>query len=616
MAGTSNNGGADVSSMFDLPDPDFDVEAAKKELEEFYADNRKSGPLRAENAPGHESVEEEIARQIEGVEKEREAPLTDEEKEHIANRIRTIREGAWREGLKAQLVGKKEVPIEYFNRLDAEYEATIPYIAQTLANYGKRAAAKDQKIEELEKRLEQSDNPGGLEDENSGLRDRIEELTKTLEDTNYKLSECQHHRQTSEDTIKTQKDQYDDLQKKYDALKKNANAGGDEDLENCRKEVEGLKRDLAQSRETGTKHYDELQQLRQEREQRRASEATLKNQVRQADDRATAAEKEVRVLAAKLKLAERDPAGPRDDDDAALRKAARDAEARAAAAEKEAAALRAQLAERGGGGGGGGEAGEAARTELAAEHRRLQTAHAALREEAARGAAGGAAHLRAFWEAVEATRALQGEMATRLRALTDVLGLTFPADDATTTTTTSSPAPATPVEQLDLLLATARSPQPAPPVQVLQLRLTALAASHEAHRLRTLEARWRAVRDRPSEREVRARLRRAMEPELARRVAARTDNYREHRRALCAHIYDAYDELARAGAALDAGELGGGARGGGDEDGNAAAAAAALQAYRARVDEVREQFLAMENLPEPRVLSPGDKDRVIGNPFW
>ncbi|KAI0813322.1 hypothetical protein GGR55DRAFT_703263 [Xylaria sp. FL0064] len=111
--------------FFARPPSNFDAEQAKGD----FVKGHGQGLLNPADAVD-ESVEDEIERKITELAKAKGRPVTDEQKERVANKIRSLREGAWLESLKFQLVGKDVVPIEYFNRLVAQHEGTILKVAQ------------------------------------------------------------------------------------------------------------------------------------------------------------------------------------------------------------------------------------------------------------------------------------------------------------------------------------------------------------------------------------------------------------------------------------------------------------------------------------------------------
>ncbi|KAI0206744.1 hypothetical protein F4808DRAFT_5364 [Astrocystis sublimbata] len=134
-----------------------------------------------------ESVEDEIKRKISEVEKVGKKALSDDEKDRIAKKVRSLREGGWLEGLKLKLAGKDSVPIEYFNRLVAEHENTILKVAQINARADKRVELMQTQLEEL---LQESVTDEGAiemldariaEEEKAKLQDDIRDLQAQLE---------------------------------------------------------------------------------------------------------------------------------------------------------------------------------------------------------------------------------------------------------------------------------------------------------------------------------------------------------------------------------------------------------------------------------------------------
>ncbi|KAI0431712.1 hypothetical protein F5Y09DRAFT_340411 [Xylaria sp. FL1042] len=137
-----------TDGVFARPPSDFDHEKAKRDFLNGHGQGFWNPADEID-----ESVEDEIERKIAELEKATGSPVSDEQKERIANKIRSLREGGWLEGLKPLLVGKDSVPIEYFNRLAAEHENTIFKVAQINARADIKVAEKEAQIASLEKEL-------------------------------------------------------------------------------------------------------------------------------------------------------------------------------------------------------------------------------------------------------------------------------------------------------------------------------------------------------------------------------------------------------------------------------------------------------------------------------
>ncbi|KAI1142537.1 hypothetical protein F5Y05DRAFT_409687 [Hypoxylon sp. FL0543] len=149
--------GASTLHGFTLPDPNFDP-SDNPFLKDYYDNKEENGPLNPEEGI-EEDVETEARRRVSEWEKVMGRSATDEERERMMNKIRRLRSGSWLEGARAQLVGKTEVPIAWFNRLVAENESCIAFVAQKMAMFSKQRWESQQKINELRetiKKLEEA----------------------------------------------------------------------------------------------------------------------------------------------------------------------------------------------------------------------------------------------------------------------------------------------------------------------------------------------------------------------------------------------------------------------------------------------------------------------------
>lgn len=242
---------------FARPPPDFDIERAK---EEFLKVAGKSF-LDARDEVD-DSIEDEIQRKISEVEKARDKPLSPEEQERMANSIRSLREGAWLEGLKLELVGKDSVPIEYFNRIVAENEDSIRKVAHINAKAEHELAKKDAQIKDLKM----------SGDQNNKFQ---EELIK-----------CEKHRDELETQIRKlkvelqqQKSKQNDTTAANDTLTKY-----ESQVTDLRKKLEAANKDLTTARQTLSKRYEEIESLKKQKANSRGREDSLKEQARELMD--------------------------------------------------------------------------------------------------------------------------------------------------------------------------------------------------------------------------------------------------------------------------------------------------------------------------------------------
>ncbi|XXH03752.1 hypothetical protein Hte_010158 [Hypoxylon texense] len=135
-----SEGGPGSGLGFFMPEPDFDPT-----LDDFITQRREEMELRGELESGHmgleNSAEAELEATINDLEKHYGHPVSSDERERIALKIRRLRSGGWLEAAKVQLVGQTTVPIEMFNRLVAEHEATIGYVANRLSAFQREKVA-------------------------------------------------------------------------------------------------------------------------------------------------------------------------------------------------------------------------------------------------------------------------------------------------------------------------------------------------------------------------------------------------------------------------------------------------------------------------------------------
>ncbi|KAI0446224.1 hypothetical protein F4803DRAFT_568796 [Xylaria telfairii] len=609
------------SDGFARPPPDFNPETAGAAFLEGHGQGLQNPADAIE-----ESVEDEIARKIAEVEKAKNGPLTNGEKERIANKIRSLREGGWLESLKLQLVGKNSVPIEYFNRLAAEHENTIARVAQINARADRRVAERDAEIEALLNLSENENNSGRdssmllnnqiltgdnqiLRDENALFSDEIKNLkveNKKLKDN---LERCQQRGTEMQN----------ETQRLQTELQQQKNADGQDELAKCndrvnelQSELDSTKTALTTSRGTASKYYDEIQAFRQQRIDLMQREQGNKDEIRRLREDVknltrilAESKKELAACAAKLldqefKLARagsnnsdglrqriseleaerkkypaevdrlrqvnsklrteqskcndrvaslvkendglRNAAAlqgePNDPDD--LRRRILELQAELARRDEVIRNLEAELAQARAAPqpGQDGAPPQEPMNELQARLLELRNARDMYRNRWARlMAAGGAAgpgaatpqQLTEFWQAVESTDTEIKELYRGIDRLGRVLGLTNILD--------------TP-QVLDRIItaveAAVTNEQETLQLVVLNLRNVNLLARVQ---IETLERQLDRAQLGRSEDEVRAQLGVVQEDEVERRVSIRTQTYRDHRRRIIAHIFDAQNEF-------------------------------------------------------------------------
>ena len=311
---------------------------------------------------GHEDpIESIIERKIADLKKLRE--VSPEEEDRLREKIRKQESGRWLEAIKLELVGKNSVPIEYFNRLVAENENSIGYVARHTARSDQMLEEKDAKIKDLQQKVRSvDDTKDKLEkcqahgaESDAKIKD-LEQKVKSADDTKDELEKCRAHGAESdakikdleqeiknaddlkvelekcqahgaesdarikelEDTLATNKLEEDVIVENYrknyqetqdllarsakieaqlDMLEKDAASGnpaaGDKDeageekhekeIKDLQATITKLQADLATARDTGSRHYQRVQELGRERQDILAREQGLKNDVRNND---------------------------------------------------------------------------------------------------------------------------------------------------------------------------------------------------------------------------------------------------------------------------------------------------------------------------------------------
>ncbi|KAI0453452.1 hypothetical protein F5B21DRAFT_479360 [Xylaria acuta] len=619
---TSNQPGAPTSSPgstdsngFARPPPDFDPEQAGVPFREGHG----QGLLNPADAI-EESVEDEIARKIAELEKARNGPVTDNEKERIANKIRSLREGGWLEGLKLQLAGKDAVPIEYFNRLVAEHEHTIVKVARINARADRKVAERDAQIAALMNDNGDDSNGG----DNSTLLNGaiLKEENQNLKD---ELARCRQHGTDMEKEIRRLNTELkragveEDIYGASPTISSNDLKGA---LAKCNGRVTELqsqlvsaKRDLQTARGTASRYYDEIQTHRQQKIDSLQRERGLKDEIvqlrkdnKRLSDMLAKNKEEQTTCHAMIKSLEREnkklkdaaavqrgpQGGPNDEglrrriseletgqtkcraevdrlkressklqaersncntrveslekenralkdaaalqgepnDPEGLRRRIQELQAELAQRDETIRALEAELAQARDAStpGQDGAAPQEPRDELRARCAELRNARDMYRNRWARQVVAGNEPLVQFWQAVENTDREMKELYQGIERLGRVLGLTNVALDTPQVLDriVTDVTGAVTNEKSTLQLA------------VLNLRNVNLLARIQ---IETLERQLDRAQLNRSEDEVRIQLGAVNEREVERRVSLRTQTYREHRRSIIAHIFNAQIEF-------------------------------------------------------------------------
>ncbi|KAF2967651.1 hypothetical protein GQX73_g5932 [Xylaria multiplex] len=597
---SSSTDSSSTANDFARPPPGFDLEQAKKEFSTRY------GQGLFDPADGvEESVEDEITRKIADLEAAGVA-VTGKDKKLIANKIRSLREGAWLENLKLRLVGKDTVPIEYFNRLVAQHENTIVQVTWINIEGGRKLKEKDAQIEglrNLNSKLSGDDstplNNAILQDENNDLKE--------------KLAKCQKHGKKLENRLQGLRDE---LQSERSKPKGDTN--GDSALAECKnrvgdlqKQLDSANQSLETARKTASKHYNNVQSLRQQlieirrRERGVKDEAIkLRKEIKDLSDALALTQdlNEVNTLKGRLVKSELERANCKakvealEKENRDLKNAATtqgqpsDSEAtqrRMEAMQRRIAELRTELA--GSNGkltslerenqrlkddaaaradptdpkqrigdllaevrvrdenikalealldqardnsprGGDSDNPQGSVAELQARCAALRAESEMYRERWARGVTNDNPALAQFWGAVENTSQEIKQLYQGIARLGNILGLTDGVLDT----------PAILEKIITQVSLSTTEDRHTPQLTILSLRNTNLIAQVRIESLlRDLD---RAALSRSPD-EVRASLRAVDEQEMERRVSTRTQTFRNHRRAILGHIFDAQAEF-------------------------------------------------------------------------
>ncbi|KAI0521744.1 hypothetical protein F5B22DRAFT_499958 [Xylaria bambusicola] len=549
------------SDGFARPPPNFDPEQAKADFKKGAGNSFLDGRDEIED-----SVEDEIQRKTSELEKARGKPVTAEEKEKIANKVRSLREGAWLEGLKLELVGKDAVPMEYFNRIVAENENSIMKVAQINARAERELTKRDSQINDLRKDTI-----------------RANKLTEELVKCERHGADLEAHIQDLENKLEHEKAK----QQKADA--NNALTKCESQVSDLQKKLDAANRDLDEARQSLGKHYEELNSLKQQKDEADKREESVKSQaqdlmddnkkLKAAADQASALQKQ--IASSELKLAslkkeneklknatkiqgESDDlrkrileleagweeckdkvkaledenknlkdasnatsGSPSNPDLDGLRKRIAGLDAGIMKRDEDITALRAQLEQVTTG------MPEGSLTELQARCVELRNARDMYRNRWARGVAANNADLIMFWEAVENTNQEIKKLYSGLDRLGGVLGLRNKVLDR--------PA------AFDEIIAKVSSSvtgeidkYQSPQLTVLHLLNANAIAKIQ---IETLKRDLDKAQIGRSEDEIKTVLRTVEEEVVEQRVSMRTQIYRAHRRDILAHLFTAQNEF-------------------------------------------------------------------------
>ncbi|RYP65045.1 hypothetical protein DL769_006455 [Monosporascus sp. CRB-8-3] len=316
-ASTENNQSSandiDPSQLFVSPTPGFDP-ADNEHIRHIY--RRRKGKIPLQEDEPEDRIEAIVKRKIDAVKKLRD--VSPEEEQRMADKIRKLESGRWLSAVRSELVGQTTVPIEYFNRLVAENERCIGYVAKHTARSDRMIQEREAKVRELEEKVKDLQNKGTAPDGNQGLHD-TEDPTRRLNTLNEEnnilrtqivgrdgtISELKSKLHTCEARGVQCNAKIRELEAALASAKSDSNeeagqTNNDGDIQVLRARIVKLEDELRLSRETNSKNYNRVQELEEARQQWLAREQGLKNDVRRGDEEVKYLKKEVGELTQQL----------------------------------------------------------------------------------------------------------------------------------------------------------------------------------------------------------------------------------------------------------------------------------------------------------------------------
>ncbi len=576
----------DPFELFERPTPGFDP-SDNADILKFYEKRRGAGTV-IENEP-EDSIEAIADSKIADLKKLRE--VSPEEEKRLRARIREMESGRWLEAAKVELVGKSTAPIEYFNRLVAENEEAIGYVARHTARSNKAIQDRNARIRELQGQIKTVEDQKTAEKDAKASDDQ-KSTTDSLEQENAdlktKLEECQAHGNQSDAQIKELQAALA-AEKLASSNKKTDESKDEKNIQDLKTQIATLQGELKTSRETSSRHYNRVQELLRTRKEGLDRENNLKNYVRKADQDAKDLGKQIDNLTERVndltkQLANADTKGSteKDKSSGAADKKLKDDNAKLL---KENQVLRDEvdrLSKNTYGTNADGRAQIKNLTDaLAVQNQRNQELRAQNRAlEAERHNWIGTKRITdpEWWAQVEEITKLKRSLDVNVLALFRRLGFGDENLDGEAA-----------VARLNAALDEMATPDGRHPLMPTLLRYAgevqaalraAAAARRRADELEDQVDCLRSRRSARTEREYLAELRLFEDEDLERRVDARTEMYTRHRRQYLNNFFGASRRL---------GDI---------------AAACADAPTRNAINTVRQQFLSVQSLPNPVAARP------------
>ncbi|RYP26573.1 hypothetical protein DL767_007971 [Monosporascus sp. MG133] len=303
----------DPFQLFVSPTPGFDP-ADNEHIRRMYEKRKGKSPLQ-EDEP-EDRIEAIIKQKIDAVKKLRD--VSPEEEQWMTDKVRKLEFGRWLSAVRSELIGQTTVPIEYFNRLVAENERCIGYVAKHTARPDRMIQERGAKLKGLEEKVRDPQSQGTTLGGNQGLHDD-EDTTRRLNALNEEKNFLRTEMLGRDDAISELKSKLQACEArgvqckakkrvleaalasaKSDSNEEAGQTNNDGDIQALRARIVKLKDELRGSRETNSKSYNRVQELEQACQQWRAREQGLKDDVRRGDEEVKNLKKEVSGLTRQL----------------------------------------------------------------------------------------------------------------------------------------------------------------------------------------------------------------------------------------------------------------------------------------------------------------------------
>ncbi|KAI8956711.1 hypothetical protein F5Y11DRAFT_353354 [Daldinia sp. FL1419] len=271
---------------FSMPEPDFDP-TNNHAMASYYKNKEEKGVLADEDSIDVQ-IEQEAERRVKEWERLQGRVATEEEREWMMDTVRRSLGNAWLEGAKAQLVGKTEVPIAWFNHIVAENEQVVQYVAGRSIEVSLRRQEANETINELteeNERLKEAlaagqDDPqlkfqiAKLKEENAALREKGPQeegemtlLRDQLTEARKREEKLQEKLNKQESDLRLQYRRSQKLEEKVEALEDSIRQGRvredvlKRDNSDLEAQITKLRREVEDLRADTDKEYEPVQSI-------------------------------------------------------------------------------------------------------------------------------------------------------------------------------------------------------------------------------------------------------------------------------------------------------------------------------------------------------------------